>query len=174
MCRLNKQRDFFFFFFFTKPVTSNDALWNNIRIGVNANKKPDGNQSGTQNQTTSSVTQNQTSPSGTQIHTTPSETQIHATPSGTQIHATPSGTENQTSPNRAEIPKNELYGQGDDGRMYSTPTMVFSVIGDSDSFVPRPWPTTLFQKALIEAAKSGGGMIIPNSMNPCTKKNKIN
>lgn len=42
--------------------------------------------------------------------------------------------------------------------MYSTPTMVFSVIGNSDSFVPRPWPTTLFQTALIEAAKSGGGI----------------
>ena len=39
----------------------------------------------------------------------------------------------------------------------STPTMVFSVIGDSDSFVPRPWPKTVFQTALIEAAKSGGG-----------------
>lgn len=38
----------------------------------------------------------------------------------------------------------------------STPTMVFSVIGDSDSFVPRPWPKTVFQTALIEAAKSGG------------------
>lgn len=38
--------------------------------------------------------------------------------------------------------------------------MVFSVIGDSDSFVPRPWPTTLFQTALIEAAKSGGGMTV--------------
>ncbi|XP_078329885.1 transient receptor potential cation channel subfamily M member-like 2 [Crassostrea virginica] len=38
----------------------------------------------------------------------------------------------------------------------STPTMVFSVIGDSDSFVPRPWPRTVFQTALIEAAKSGG------------------
>lgn len=42
----------------------------------------------------------------------------------------------------------------------STPTMVFSVIGDSDSFVPRPWPTTVFQTALIEAAKSGGGKIL--------------
>lgn len=41
-----------------------------------------------------------------------------------------------------------------------TPTMVFSVIGDSDSLVPRPWPTTLFQTALIEAAKSGGGTIL--------------
>lgn len=41
-----------------------------------------------------------------------------------------------------------------DGNM--SPTMVFSVIGDSDSFVPRPWPTTVFQTALIEAAKSGG------------------
>lgn len=40
----------------------------------------------------------------------------------------------------------------------STPTMVFSVIGDSDSFVPRPWPKTVFQTALIKAAKSGGGM----------------
>lgn len=39
----------------------------------------------------------------------------------------------------------------------STPTMVFSVIGDSDSFVPRPWPKTVFQTALIDAAKSGGG-----------------
>ncbi|XP_052693613.1 transient receptor potential cation channel subfamily M member-like 2 [Crassostrea angulata] len=38
----------------------------------------------------------------------------------------------------------------------SSPTMVFSVIGDSDSFVPRPWPKTVFQTALIEAAKSGG------------------
>lgn len=37
--------------------------------------------------------------------------------------------------------------------------MVFSVIGDSDSFAPRPWPKTVFQTALIEAAKSGGGML---------------
>uniref|UniRef100_A0A8W8NK24 TRPM SLOG domain-containing protein n=1 Tax=Magallana gigas TaxID=29159 RepID=A0A8W8NK24_MAGGI len=37
-----------------------------------------------------------------------------------------------------------------------SPTMVFSVIGDSDNFVPRPWPKTVFQTALIEAAKSGG------------------
>lgn len=43
----------------------------------------------------------------------------------------------------------------DDGN--TSPTMVFSVIGDSDSFVPRPWPKTVFQTALIEAAKSGGG-----------------
>lgn len=45
----------------------------------------------------------------------------------------------------------------------STPTMVFSVIGDSDSFVPRPWPKTVFQTALIEAAKSGGGMFSFNT-----------
>lgn len=38
----------------------------------------------------------------------------------------------------------------------STPTMVFSVIGDSESFVPRPWPKTVFKTALIEAAKSAG------------------
>lgn len=40
--------------------------------------------------------------------------------------------------------------------VYSSPTMVFSVIGDSGNFVPRPWPKTVFQTALIEAAKSGG------------------
>uniref|UniRef100_K1PPB1 TRPM SLOG domain-containing protein n=1 Tax=Magallana gigas TaxID=29159 RepID=K1PPB1_MAGGI len=38
----------------------------------------------------------------------------------------------------------------------STPTMVFSVIGDSENFVTRAWPTNVFQTALIEAAKSGG------------------
>ena len=38
-----------------------------------------------------------------------------------------------------------------------TSTMVFSVIGDSDCFLPRPWPKTVFQTALIDAAKSGGG-----------------
>lgn len=42
----------------------------------------------------------------------------------------------------------------------SSPTMVFSVIGDSDSFAPRPWPKTVFQTALIEAAKSGGETLI--------------
>lgn len=38
----------------------------------------------------------------------------------------------------------------------SAPTMVFSVIGDSDNFVPNPWQKTVFQTALIEAAKNGG------------------
>lgn len=46
----------------------------------------------------------------------------------------------------------------------TSPTMVFSVIGDSDSFVPRPWPTTVFQTALIEAAKSGGGKSLNRDM----------
>lgn len=44
----------------------------------------------------------------------------------------------------------------------STPTMVFSVIGDSDNLVPSPWPKTVFQTALIEAAKSGGGNVSTN------------
>lgn len=35
--------------------------------------------------------------------------------------------------------------------------MVFSVIGDTDSFVPTTWPTAVFQMALIEAARNGGG-----------------
>ncbi|XP_061190312.1 transient receptor potential cation channel subfamily M member 8-like [Saccostrea echinata] len=41
-------------------------------------------------------------------------------------------------------------------KVRSTPSMVFSVIGDSDSFVPRPWSKSVFQTALIEAAKSAG------------------
>lgn len=36
------------------------------------------------------------------------------------------------------------------------PSIVFSVIGHSISFFPRPWPKAVFQTALIEAAKSGG------------------
>lgn len=47
------------------------------------------------------------------------------------------------------------------------PTMVFSVIGDSVSYVPRLWPVTVFQMALIEAAKSGGKILQ-------FKQNKIN
>lgn len=42
------------------------------------------------------------------------------------------------------------------GSNITKPTMVFSVIGDSNSSVPRPWQTIVFQKALIEAAKNGG------------------
>lgn len=40
------------------------------------------------------------------------------------------------------------------------PIMVFSVIGDSCSFVPIPWQTRVFRRALIEAAKSGGGNVL--------------
>lgn len=47
----------------------------------------------------------------------------------------------------------------ENNRIKFNPTMVFSVIGDSDNLVPRPWPKTVFQTALIEAAKSGGGMV---------------
>ena len=39
------------------------------------------------------------------------------------------------------------------------PAVVLSVIGDSDNFMPRPWPRAAFQTALIEAAKSGGGKL---------------
>lgn len=56
----------------------------------------------------------------------------------------------------------DLFGFEDlenNEQVKATPTMVISVIGDSDSFVPRPWPKTVFQTALIEAAKSGGGKI---------------
>lgn len=55
---------------------------------------------------------------------------------------------------------NKHYKQVKENEVYSSPTMVFSVIGDSDNFVPRPWPKTVFQTALIEAAKSGGGIVL--------------
>lgn len=35
--------------------------------------------------------------------------------------------------------------------------MVLSVIGDTDSFVPTTWPVSVFETALIEAARNGGG-----------------
>lgn len=66
-------------------------------------------------------------------------------------------TESQADQRNYENQKNERSSES-----HVTPTMVFSVIGDSDSFVPRPWPTTLFQTALIEAAKSGGGTNLLN------------
>lgn len=46
----------------------------------------------------------------------------------------------------------------------STPTMVFSVIGDSDNLVPKLWPKSVFQQALIEAGKTGGGMLFAGIM----------
>lgn len=48
-----------------------------------------------------------------------------------------------------------VYRQGEK----STPSMVFYVIGDSKSFVPRPWRKAVFQTGLIEAAKEGGGIV---------------
>lgn len=39
------------------------------------------------------------------------------------------------------------------------PDLVLSVIGNSISYYPRPWPKAVFQNALIEAAKGGGGML---------------
>lgn len=47
-------------------------------------------------------------------------------------------------------------GNGD----IAKPMMVFSVIGDGNSFVSRPWQTIGFQNALIEAAKNGGGKVL--------------
>lgn len=45
-------------------------------------------------------------------------------------------------------------------RDISKPMMVFSIIGDANSFAPRSWQTIVFQTALIEAAKNGGGKVL--------------
>lgn len=42
----------------------------------------------------------------------------------------------------------------------SKPTLVLSVIGNSNTFVPKQWPKNVFQTALIEAAKSEEGMVV--------------
>lgn len=56
-------------------------------------------------------------------------------------------------------PASDIKDLENNEQVKATPSMVISVIGDSDSFVPRPWPKTVFQTALIEAAKSGRGKI---------------
>lgn len=52
--------------------------------------------------------------------------------------------------------KSSLQDKSNTKKTKSIPRMVFSVIGDSVSFFPRPWPKAVFQTALIEAAKGGG------------------
>lgn len=42
----------------------------------------------------------------------------------------------------------------------NSPMMVFSIIGDANNFAPRPWQTIVFQTALIEAARNGGGKVL--------------
>lgn len=50
---------------------------------------------------------------------------------------------------------------GDKNRDQNKPTctLVLSVIGDSNTLVPNEWPTDVFQKALIETAKSEKGKV---------------
>lgn len=43
-------------------------------------------------------------------------------------------------------------------RFPEPPKLVLSVIGDSSSFVPKPWLTSVFQTGLIETAKGAKGM----------------
>lgn len=50
-------------------------------------------------------------------------------------------------------------------KVNSTPSMVFSVIGDSDNLVPKLWPKPMFQKALVEAARAGGGILYMQFIN---------
>lgn len=47
----------------------------------------------------------------------------------------------------------------DKNRKQSKPTLVLSVIGDSNTFVPNKWPKDVFQAALIETAKSEKGKV---------------
>ena len=44
-------------------------------------------------------------------------------------------------------------------KRWKEPMMVFSIIGDSESFVSCPWPTATFQTAIMDAAKNAGGTL---------------
>ncbi|XP_063431693.1 uncharacterized protein LOC134714381 [Mytilus trossulus] len=46
------------------------------------------------------------------------------------------------------------------GRVPETPKLVLSVIGDSSSFVPKPWFTSVFKAGLIETAKGAKDCLI--------------
>ncbi|XP_048771384.2 transient receptor potential cation channel subfamily M member 8-like isoform X2 [Ostrea edulis] len=46
------------------------------------------------------------------------------------------------------------------------PNMIFSVIGDSENFIPKPWSKSRFQEALIYAAKATGGSWILTNGEP--------
>lgn len=43
------------------------------------------------------------------------------------------------------------------GSLERHPRLVLSVVGDSSSFVPKPWLTPVFQLGLIETAKGAKG-----------------
>lgn len=47
----------------------------------------------------------------------------------------------------------------DKNREQNTPTLVLSVIGDSNTLVPNQWPKDVFQEALIETAKCEKGKV---------------
>ncbi|XP_061195247.1 uncharacterized protein LOC133203487 [Saccostrea echinata] len=42
----------------------------------------------------------------------------------------------------------------------SLPNMIFSVIGDSDNLIPKPWPRSRLQQSLTYAAKAAGNCLI--------------
>ncbi|XP_061195394.1 transient receptor potential cation channel subfamily M member 5-like [Saccostrea echinata] len=53
-------------------------------------------------------------------------------------------------------------------RRVPRPNMIFSVIGDSDNLIPKPWPKSRFQQSLIYAAKAAGECWILSKGEPLT------
>lgn len=45
-------------------------------------------------------------------------------------------------------------------RKPETPKLVLSIIGDSKSFVPKPWMASVFKQGLIETAKGAKGIFM--------------
>ncbi|VDI47403.1 Hypothetical predicted protein [Mytilus galloprovincialis] len=50
--------------------------------------------------------------------------------------------------------------QNGENRKPETPKLVLSVIGDSKSFVPKPWLASVFKQGLIETAKGAKDCLI--------------
>lgn len=68
----------------------------------------------------------------------------------------PKGDMDQTQRRKKSVPlfMKKFY----DGQ--TRPNMIFSVIGDSENFIPKPWSKSRFQEALIYAAKATGGLCL--------------
>lgn len=54
--------------------------------------------------------------------------------------------------------KTSVFGIQKQHRDPEPPKLVLSIIGDSKSFVPKPWITSVFKQGLIETAKGAKGI----------------
>ena len=56
-----------------------------------------------------------------------------------------------------KLKKAIIHPRGVESNIIRHPKLVLSVVGDSSSFVPKPWLTPVFQLGLIETAEGAKG-----------------